>query len=51
MLNTQIFEECVQINTLIENGNKEEARSMVINLLDKLRRDGNEYTPLVNHVI
>ena len=24
---------------------------MVINLLDKLRRDGNEYTPLVNHVI
>ena len=51
MLNTEIFEECVQINTLIENGNKEEARSMVINLLDKLRRDGNEYTPLVNHVI
>lgn len=26
-------------------------RSMVINLLDKLRRDGNEYTPLINHVI
>lgn len=24
---------------------------MVINLLDKLRRDGNEYTPLINHVI
>ena len=51
MLNTEIFEECAQINTLIENGNKEKARSMVINLLDKLRRDGNEYTPLVNHVI
>lgn len=51
MLNTEIFEECAQINTLIENRNKAEARSMVINLLDKLQRDGNEYTPLVNHVI
>lgn len=51
MLNTEIFEECAQINALIENSNKVEARSMVINLLDKLRRDGNEYTPLINHVI
>ena len=24
---------------------------MVINLLDKLQRDGNEYTPLINHLI
>ena len=31
MLNTEIFEECAQINTLIENSNKAEARSMVIN--------------------
>lgn len=51
MLNTEIFEECAQINALIENSNKSEARSKVINLLDKLRRDGNKYTPLVNHVI
>ena len=51
MLNTEIFEECAQINALIENSNKPEARSMVINLLDKLRRDGNAYTPLINHVI
>lgn len=51
MLNTEIFEECAQINALIENSNKAEARSMVINLLDKLQRDGNEYTPLINHVI
>lgn len=51
MLNTEIFEECAQINVLIENSNKAEARSMVINLLDKLRRDGNGYTPLINHVI
>lgn len=51
MLNTEIFEECAQINALIENSNKAEARSMVINLLDKLRSDGNEYTPLINHVI
>lgn len=51
MLNTEIFEECAKINALIENSNKAEARSMVINLLDKLRRDGNEYTPLINHVI
>lgn len=51
MLNTEIFEECDQINTLIENSKKAEARSMVINLLDKLQRDGNEYTPLINHLI
>lgn len=51
MLNTEIFEECAQINALIENSNKAEAISMVVNLLDKLRRDGNEYTPLINHVI
>lgn len=51
MLNAEIFEECAQINALIENSKKAEARSMVINLLDKLRRDGNEYTPLINHVI
>lgn len=51
MLNAEIFEECAQINALIENSNKAEARSMVVNLLDKLRRDGNEYTPLINHVI
>lgn len=51
MLNTEIFEECAQINTLIENSNKSEAQSRVINLLDKLCRDGNKYTPLVNHVI
>lgn len=51
MLNTEIFEECAQINTLIENSKKAEARSMVINLLDKLQRDGNEYTPLINHLI
>lgn len=50
MLNTEIFEECAQINALIENSNKAEARSMVINLLDKLRRDGNEYTPLITTV-
>lgn len=51
MLSNEIFEECVRINTLIEQSNKTEARSMVINLLDSLRRDGDEYTPLVNHVI
>lgn len=51
MLNTEIFEECAQINTLIENSKKAEARSMVIDLLDKLQRDGNEYTPLINHLI
>lgn len=51
MLNAEIFEECAQINSLIENSNKAEARSKVINLLDKLQRDRNEYTPLVNHVI
>lgn len=51
MLNAEIFEECAQINSLIENSNKAEARSKVINLLDKLQRDKNEYTPLINHVI
>lgn len=51
MLNTEIFDECAKINTLIENSNEAKARLMVINLLYKMRRDGNEYTPLVNHVI
>ncbi len=51
MHSVEIFEECVKINNLIENCNKAEARSMVIKLLDKLQRDENEYTPLVNHVI
>lgn len=51
MHSNEIFEECAKINDLIENCNKAEARSKVINLLDKLRQDGNEYTPLVNHLI
>lgn len=51
MHNIEIFEECARINGLIENSNKAEARSLVINLLDKLQRDQIEYTPLVNHLI
>ena len=51
MHNIEIFEECARINGLIENSNKAEARSIVINLLDKLQREQIEYTPLVNHLI
>ena len=51
MHNIEIFEECARINGLIENSNKAEARSLVINLLDKLQREQIEYTPLVNHLI
>lgn len=51
MHNIEIFEECARINGLIENSNKAEARSLVINLLDKLQRERIEYTPLVNHLI
>ena len=51
MYNIEIFEECARINGLIENSNKAEARSLVINLLDKLQREQIEYTPLVNHLI
>lgn len=51
MHNIEIFEECARINGLIENSNKAEARSLVINLLYKLQREQIEYTPLVNHLI
>lgn len=51
MYNIEIFEECARINGLIENSKKAEARSSVINLLDKLQREQIEYTPLVNHLI
>lgn len=51
MHNIEIFEECAKINRLIENSNKAEARSLVINLLDKLQKEQIEYTPLVNHLI
>lgn len=51
MYNIEIFEECARINGLIENSKKAEARSSVINLLDRLQREQIEYTPLVNHLI
>ena len=46
-----IFEECVAINEQIESNNLGEARSMVINLLDKLRESKTPYNPLINHLI
>lgn len=51
MLNSEVFEECICINALIEDKNTAEARVRVIELLSKLQQDGNEYTPLVNHLI
>lgn len=51
MLETEIFDACIYINDLIEQRRKADARSQVINLLDRLQHDGNEYTPLINHLI
>ena len=51
MLNMDIFEECAAINEQIECNNIGEARSKVINLLDKLRKSKTPYNPLINHLI
>lgn len=51
MLDYEIYSECDQINDLIEKRDMATARCKVINLLDRMQQDGNQYNPMVNHFI
>lgn len=46
-----LYEKCSEINDLINIGQKDEARSQIIMLLDNLHGETNAYTPLLNHLI
>jgi hypothetical protein len=45
------FEQCSEINDLLNAGNEAEARDKTIIMLDKLKRGGIAYSPLVNSII
>lgn len=47
----EIFNECKIINNLIENDNDSEARNSLIKLLDYLKKNKIEYTPIINNLI
>jgi len=47
----EVFEECSAINGLLQSENKIEARNRLIRLLDWLEKDGQAYSPLLNHLI
>ncbi len=51
MLESEVFDTCRIINELILNRDMETARTKVIKLLDRLNRDGDDYSPMVNHFI
>jgi len=51
MLDYEIYSEGDQINDLIEKRDLATARCKVINLLDRMQQDGNQYNPMVNHFI
>lgn len=51
MLNDDIFVRCSEISDKLNEGNVNDARSMVIKLLDNLRTHDNPYMPLINHLI
>lgn len=51
MLNDEIFDICLKINTKLNDGYVSDARSMVINLLDSLEGRDNCYMPLINHLV
>ena len=51
MLDYVIYSECDQINDLIEKRDMATARCKVINLLDRMQQDGNQYNLMVNHFI
>jgi len=46
-----IFDNCKQINELLLHGKEKEARDTLIILLQELKDNQIEYTPLVNHLI
>lgn len=51
MLESEIFDICNNVNELILNRQMDIARTEVIKLLDRLNRDGDEYSPMINHFI
>lgn len=46
-----IFEECKKINSHIELNNDDTARNDLILLLDYMKKNDIQYTPIVNHLI
>lgn len=46
-----IFEECKEANDLLNRGKDNEARKKLIRVLDQLEKEGDEYPPLVNHLL
>ena len=51
MPNSDIFIRCSEINDKLNEGCVNEARSMVIMLLDSMENHNNSYMPLVNHLV
>jgi hypothetical protein len=47
----EIFAQCHKVNDLLTAGDDAEARNELILLLEKLRQDGLEYSPLINRLI
>ena len=45
------FEDLSAVNDLVEQGREGDAREQLILLLDKLKRSGGQYSPLINHLI
>lgn len=47
----EIFKECKIINKFIENNNENQARNSLIKLLDYLKNEKLEHTPIINNLI
>lgn len=45
------FDELSMVNDLIESGQEVEARDSLIFLLDRIKKERGEYSPLLNHLI
>ena len=46
-----IFNQCKEINSHIESNNDDIARNQLIVLLDYMKQNQIEYTPIINHLI
>lgn len=46
-----IFDQCHKVNDLLNAGNDHDARNELIMMLEQLRVDGLEYSPLVNRLV
>ena len=51
MQTIDLYKKCSEINDLLNNNQKADARSEVIKLLDYLHGDYKAYTPFLNHLI